>query len=212
MVSTAQVSAWSLHHLNRLWASDASRLTDPDLLLGHAQRVRQEFDGVSPIDEALHFDIHMLLPFCYNVKVDVATMMNSLEARSPFQDREVVEWAARIDPGLKLRAWEKKHLLKRAAAQRVPRDVVYRPKHGFSIPLETWFCGSWASAAHEIILGPTARARGLFNYDYIERLWVEHQARRARHGTRFWLLLWLELWFRMFVDRSMTASDPMPGD
>jgi asparagine synthase (glutamine-hydrolysing) len=173
--------------------------------------VRGEFDGQSDLDRALHYDLNMLLPFCYNVKVDVTSMMSSLEVRCPFQDREVVEWAARIDPALKMRLWESKYLLKRAAVRRLPRDVIYRPKHGFSIPLDDWMRGSWAPAAHEIVLGREARRRGLFNYDYIEQLWAEHQAGVARHGTRFWLLLWLELWHRLFIDRSLTPSDELPS-
>jgi asparagine synthase (glutamine-hydrolysing) len=172
-------------------------------------QVRKQFDGDSPVDRALYDDLQVLLPFCYNVKVDVATMMSSLEARCPFQDQEVVEWAARLDPLVKLRPLEKKALLKRLAARRLPREVVYRPKHGFSIPIDRWFHGPWADAAHEIILGRTARRRELFDYGYIEQLWQEHRAGRARHGTRLWLLLWLELWFRMFVDRTLTPGETL---
>jgi asparagine synthase (glutamine-hydrolysing) len=211
MISLAPVTSWALHHLDHLWASDARRLTDRGVLLDNALDVIREFDGENPLDWALHYDLGHLLPYCYNVKVDVATMMASLEARSPFQDREVVEWAARIDPSIKMRPWEKKHLLKRLAARRVPREVIYRPKHGFSIPMDAWFRGSWAEPARKILLGPAARSRGLFNYPYIERLWDEHLTGRARHGTRFWLLLWLELWFRMFVDRSLQPGEPMPS-
>jgi len=203
MIARAGVTGWTLHHLDKIWARDSERLTSRDNLQAYPLGVMKEYDGDSSLDRALYDDLHVLLPFCYNVKVDVATMMSSLEARSPFQDQKVVEWAARIAPMVKLRPWEKKHLLKRLAAQRVPREVIYRRKHGFSIPMNSWFKGPWARQAHKIILGKTARSRGLFNYDYIARLWDEHQAGQACHGTRFWLLLWLEIWFRMFVDRTM---------
>ncbi len=213
LVSFAGVNNFWMHHLDGIWPDDATRrrLADREVLIDYARQVWSEFDGHDPLDRALHFDLHLLLPFCYNVKVDVATMMTSLEARSPFQDREVVEFAAKIDPSLKLRSREKKHLLKRVAARRIPREVVYRPKHGFSVPMDGWFLGPWALAAREIVLGDTARARGLFNYAYIERLFDEHRDRRARHGTRLWLLLWLELWFRMFVDQTLAPDDPMPS-
>ena len=75
--------------------------------------------------------------------------------------------------------------------------------------MDEWFHGPWARQAEEIVLGPTARRREWFNYDYVARLWSEHQARRARHGHRLWMLLWLEIWFRMFVDRSIGPDDEL---
>ncbi len=212
LISLAPVSAWSLHHLQAIFPDGHDGATDKNLLLGYALQVRAEFDGESNLDRALHYDLNMLLPFCYNVKLDVASMMSSLEARCPFQDREVVEWAAQIDPELKLRHWQAKDLLKRTAARRLPGDVIHRAKHGFSVPLDRWFRGAWAAPAHDIILGTAARRRGLFDYGYVEGLWTEHQAGAAQHGTRFWLLLWLELWHRLFVDRSIGPTDRLPPD
>jgi asparagine synthase (glutamine-hydrolysing) len=209
LIACAPVTSWALHHFDKIWAPGRGHLGDREILLGYSNSVLRDFDGESTLDRSLHYDLHFLLPFCYNVKVDVATMMSSLEARCPFQDQEVVEWAAGINPHLKLRHGEKKYLLKRLAASRVPPSVIYRSKHGFSIPLHSWFSGSWAKLAHELILGTKARSRGLFNYAYIERLWQEHQAGRARHETRFWLLLWLEIWFRIFVDRTLGPDDPL---
>lgn len=211
LISLSPVTAWSLHHLQAIFPREHIELANPAVLLEHALKVRGEFDGQSDLDRALHYDLNMLLPFCYNVKLDVTSMMSSLETRCPFQDREVVEWAARIEPGLKMRPWDAKHLLKLAAVRRLPREVVYRPKHGFSVPLEKWMRGAWAAAAHDIVLGREARRRQLFNYDYIERMWAEHQAGVASHGTRLWLLLWLELWYRLFVDRTLAPSDALPS-
>jgi asparagine synthase (glutamine-hydrolysing) len=210
LVNWGGATTWALHHLPALWAPSQRALADPLVLLGHALAAARDFDGSSPLDRALHHDLSVLLPFGYNVKVDVATMMSSLEARSPFQDREVVEWAARVPAAFKMRPWEKKYLLKRVAARWIPREVVYRPKHGFTIPHDAWFRGEWAAAAHDIIFSAPARARGYFDFDYLEQLWSAHAAGTARHGTRFWLLLWLELWFRMFVDRTLGPEDELP--
>ncbi len=210
LVSWSGSTAWALHHLPALWQPAHRDLADRAVLLGYALEAGADFDGESPLDRALHHDFSVLLPFGYNPKVDVATMMSSLEARCPFQDRAVVEWAARVPATVKMRHWEKKHLLKRVAARRIPRDVVYRRKHGFSLPHDAWFRGAWARPAHEIVFSSQARARGLFDYAYLERLWAAHAAGTARHGTRFWLLLWLELWCRMFVDRTFGPDDEMP--
>jgi asparagine synthase (glutamine-hydrolysing) len=134
-------------------------------------------------------------------------MMNGLEARCPFQDREVVELAATLPPEVKVRGWEKKALLKQVAARWLPPEVVYRPKHGFSLPVDAWFRGEWAIAAYDVIFSESARSRGYFDYGYLEQLWSQHMSGVASHGGRFWALLWLELWHRLFVDRTMSPDD-----
>jgi asparagine synthase (glutamine-hydrolysing) len=211
LVNWAGATTWSLHHIPALWSPAHRGLADRDVLLGYALEAAADFDGDSALDRALHHDLTVLLPFGYNPKVDVATMMSSLEARCPFQDREVVEWAATVPAAAKLRPWEAKSLLKKVAARRLPREVVYRPKHGFSIPHDAWFRGAWANPARAIIFSEQARSRGFFDFDYLDRLWQAHAAGTGRHGTRFWLLLWLELWFRTFVDRSFGPDDAMPA-
>jgi asparagine synthase (glutamine-hydrolysing) len=212
LVNWGGVDHWALHHLPELWADRYRDLRDRSVLLGYALEAHDDFDGSSELDRALHHDLTMLLPFCYNVKVDVATMMSSLEARCPFQDLEVVEWAAALPPEVKMRPWEKKPLLKRVAERWLPRDVIYRPKHGFSIPMDEWLRGPWAPVAHRLLFSDQARSRGYFNYRYIEHLWAAHSERRASHGVRLWSLLWLEIWFRMFVDRTAVSDEAASYD
>jgi len=206
VVNWSSADLWSLHHLKAVWSARYRDLPSQATLLGYAIESDAEFAGESTIDRALFHDLNVLLPFCYNVKLDVATMMSSLEARSPFMDRDVVEWAARLPAQVKMRPWERKALLKRIAAKRLPRSVVYRPKHGFSVPVDAWFRGSWAAAAHDIVFSDQARERGLFDYGYLQQLWNAHASGAANHGFRFWALLWLEMWHRMFMDATMPAS------
>jgi asparagine synthase (glutamine-hydrolysing) len=210
-IEWAAANTWGLHHLSALWSHEFRGLADSDMLIDYPRMRMRGFVGDDPLDRALYLDLHVQLPFAYNVKVDVATMYHSLEARCPFLDREVIEWAARLPIRYKLHRGERKWLLKRLAARRVPREVVYRPKHGFSSPLDAWFRGGWARAAQRVVFSPEARQRGYFNFGYLEKLWDEHQAGRAAHGLRFWLLLWLEMWHLMFVDgRLSPGDDPAP--
>ena len=211
LVNWSSVDHWYPSHLARLWRKPYDELCGADTLLSYALEADAEFDGTSPLDRALFHDLNVLLPFCYNVKVDVATMMSSLEARSPFLDHEVVEWAARIPAAVKMRPWSPKALLKRVASRWLPEDVIHRPKHGFSLPVDSWFRGPWAPAARDIIFSDQARDRGYFDYDYLERLWSAHATGAASHGVRFWSLLWLEVWQRLFADRTMTLSPGAPG-
>ena len=99
-----------------------------------------------------------------------------------------------------MRPWQPKALLKRVAARSLPHDVVYRPKHGFSLPIDEWFRGPWAPAAQALIFSDRARDRGYFDFEYLERLWRAHAEGRASHGYRFWSLLWLEVWLQMFTE------------
>jgi asparagine synthase (glutamine-hydrolysing) len=208
LVNWGAAAQWAQHHIRHLWSPRFRDLGARADLIEYAREVETQFDGDSPLDRALHHDLSVLLPFSYNVKLDVATMMNGLEARSPFQDREVVEWAARLPPEVKMRPWETKALLKRVAARSVPRDVIYRPKRGFSLPVDAWFRGPWAASAHDVIFSRQARDRGYFDDGYLQRLWAAHAAGTASHGMRFWSLLWLEMWHRMFVDCAAGPTGP----
>jgi asparagine synthase (glutamine-hydrolysing) len=211
LVNWSSVDHWYPIHLARIWRRPYDELCGADTLLSYAFEADATFDGTSPLDRALFHDLNVLLPFCYNVKVDVATMMSSLEARSPFLDHEVVEWAARIPAAVKMRGWSRKALLKRVAARWLPDEVIHRPKHGFSLPVDSWFRGPWAPAARDIIFSEQARDRGYFDYEYLARLWSAHATGESSHGVRFWSLLWLELWQRMFVDRTMSISPSEPA-
>jgi asparagine synthase (glutamine-hydrolysing) len=209
LVNWGGASNWTLRHLRQLLNADHQELASRPVLLEYALQVDADFDGVSAVDRALHHDLSLLLPFCYNVKVDVATMMNGLEARSPFQDRDVIEWAAAVPSHVKMRPWERKTLLKQVAERYLPHEIVHRPKHGFSLPIDEWLRGPWASAAYDFLFSERARSRGYFNYDYLEDLWAAHITRRGNHGVRLWSLLWLEMWFQIFVDGTMRVGVPL---
>jgi len=102
---------------------------------------------------------------------------------------------------LKLNGGRTKHLLRRFLEGRIPPDILARPKHGFEAPTGEWLRGPLAPMASDLLLGPTARARGIFSAPAVARLWAEHQSGRRDHRHRLWSLLMLELWFREFADR-----------
>jgi asparagine synthase (glutamine-hydrolysing) len=140
-------------------------------------------------------------------KVDVATMAASVEARCPLLDRQVVELAAALPPTAKIRHAELKHVLRRLASRYLPPEVAAKPKWGFVVPVDEWLRGPSAPVFEELLIGETARARGLFDYDYVKTVWAEHTRGRANHKHRLWSLVCLELWFRMFVDGTLARGD-----
>jgi asparagine synthase (glutamine-hydrolysing) len=101
--------------------------------------------------------------------------------------------------GLKLRALTQKYLLRCVMAGVLPGPVLRRPKMGFGVPIDHWFRRDLRELAHDLLLGPRARARGYFRTSAVARLVTEHIAGRADHHSRLWSLLMLELWHRTFI-------------
>jgi len=152
------------------------------------------------LDRALAADVGMYLPDDLLVKVDVASMASSLEARSPFLDHEFMEFAARLPVGCKLLRGETKRILKRALKGLVPDTVLERRKMGFGVPLARWFRGELRDFVRDALLGPEARGRGYFREEAVRALLKEHLEGRADRSNHLWNLAMLEHWHRVFID------------
>jgi len=157
-------------------------------------------NGSGIVDAALLNDLMTYLPNDLLVKVDIASMANSLEARSPFLDHKVIEFAASLPEGLKMRRFETKSLLKKVAARLVPKEVVYRRKMGFGVPVGKWFRGEMRSFISEVLLSEKALNRGIIRPEALKRYVVEHTTGERDHQFQVWTLLMLELWFQRFID------------
>ncbi|HEY6001157.1 MAG TPA: asparagine synthase (glutamine-hydrolyzing) [bacterium] len=157
-------------------------------------------DAPAFLDRTLFVDTHSYLPDDILVKVDIASMGNALETRAPFLDHRLLEFAAACPPGLKLRGATGKYLVKKALEPHLPREILYRRKMGFGMPVAEWFRGGLGEMAGDLLLSPRALQRGYFRRETLERLFGEHRSLEQDHGYRLWTLLFLELWFREFVD------------
>jgi asparagine synthase (glutamine-hydrolysing) len=177
--------------------------SDPDTLFDSAF---EQSDAEDWLDTILDADVNLYLPDDLLVKMDRATMANSLEARSPFLDHVFLEFAASLPVSLK-QAWgQKKRILKASLRGRVPDSLLYRPKMGFSVPIADWFRGDLREMAHDVLLSPQAYQRGCFEQKEIARLLNDHSANNGDHGTKLWDLMMLELWHREFVDRPASLN------
>ncbi len=152
------------------------------------------------IDAAMSVDVESYLPYDLLVKVDITSMANSLEARSPFLDQEVMEFAARLPVDLKLKGKQAKYLLKRAFPEMLPAENIERRKMGFGVPVGEWFRSSLRSLLTDALLSEQAAKRFYFQPEQIRHLVSEHLERKADHGFKLWNLLMLELWHREFID------------
>jgi asparagine synthase (glutamine-hydrolysing) len=159
------------------------------------------------VDHMLAADVGTYLPADLLVKMDIATMAYSVEARSPFLDHHVMEFAASLPANQKLRGTTGKYLLKAAMRGVVPDEILDRPKMGFGVPLGRWFREDLRELPSEILLDPRSTERGYMRRSEVERLIRQHQAGEGDHSLRLWVLLQLEMWQREVVDtRTQLAS------
>jgi asparagine synthase (glutamine-hydrolysing) len=172
---------------------------------GHAFRlIRDAYAGTDAndvVDATLDVDVNTYLPEDLLVKMDIATMANSLEARSPFLDHQFMEFCASLPSQFKLGGLVKKRILKRALRGVIPDEIIDRPKMGFGVPIDHWFRYELRPFAEDVLLDTTARERGYFDQAVVAQLLDEHVRGVARWHSQLWNLLMLELWHRTFIDR-----------
>ena len=147
----------------------------------------------SPTDDPLsliqYLDMKTYLVGDILTKVDRASMAHSLEVRVPLLDHQLVEWVSGIAPHYKLRGQEGKYLLKKSLEPHLPRDVLYRPKMGFGVPLGKWFRGPLKERLRSTIVDGGLADTGLFNQRYLEQLVSDHQSGRREYSAPLWSLL-----------------------
>ena len=155
-------------------------------------RAMAEAPARDALSRAQYADLKIWLPGDILTKVDRASMAVSLEAREPLLDHRLVEFAARLPARMRLRGGSGKWLLKRALADKLPRDILHRPKMGFVTPISSWFRGPLAGEAERIAQGSALAETGWFDADVIGGLAAAHRAGRADHGRLLWQLLMLD--------------------
>jgi asparagine synthase (glutamine-hydrolysing) len=151
--------------------------------------------GAKPLDQLLALNIETYLVDDLLVKMDRTSMAHGLEVRSPFLDTELVEFAVRLAPSLKLRGLSLKRVLKRAVSDLLPGEILNRHKRGFAVPLDRWFREDLESYAQSM-LGAGARLRGRLNGQALDQLLAEHRSGAHAHGNALWTLLTLEIFLR----------------
>jgi asparagine synthase (glutamine-hydrolysing) len=159
-------------------------------------------NGSSLLDATLLTDMMTYLPNDLLVKVDIASMANSLEARSPFLDHKLIEFAATLPESMKLHGMQTKYLLKKVAARLVPKEVVYRRKMGFGVPIGRWLREEMRPFLTETLLSDRSLNRGIIKPEVLRRYVEEHTGSKRDYSYKLWTLLMLELWFRQLIDQN----------
>lgn len=183
-------SLFTRDFLNALETSDRS---PADLDLRRAEGYHD------PLEWLLLTDMETYLPDDELRKADRLSMWHSLEVRVPFLDHKLVEFVATIPSNLKLKGWEKKHILIRSLEELLPQSILNRRKQGFSIPLDHWLRGPLRDLLRAYLTGSEFEKLGLFNLSTIEVMLDEHDRRLRNHETQLWTLLTFVLWHRAYM-------------
>jgi asparagine synthase (glutamine-hydrolysing) len=188
-------------HLQPLVLSAGLRSAVGDGGLAQAFRaLAGQCDSRHAFERFLYCDLHTRLVDDILVKCDRMSMGAGVEARVPFLDHRLVEFAARLPRRLKVSGLRSKILLKRLAARYLPAQVIHRRKVGFTVPLTQWFAGPWRALLEDLLLSERCLDRGYYDPAVVRRIVAEHVERRVDREQGIWLLLALELWHRLFVD------------
>ena len=157
-------------------------------------------DGMDALDWLMRHDLKFYLPDCLMVKMDIAAMANSLEVRCPLLDHVLVEFAATLPSHIKRDATGGKVIFKQSLKNLLPDQIIKKPKSGFSVPLDKWLRSDLSPLLKETLLDETFGRRGLFKQRHMEKMVNEHVGGKRNWSNRLWAFLFLELWFREFID------------
>jgi asparagine synthase (glutamine-hydrolysing) len=165
------------------------------------QRYYDRFESAEQLTRKLYTDIKATLVSEMLTKVDRMTMAFGLEARVPFLDHRVVEWAFGIPSTHKMHGTEGKYIVKKTMERYLPTDVLYRPKHGFNVPMKVWMKHQLYEFICDTLSTRAIQARGVFRANRVSNLLQEHIHGNQDASNKIFVMVMLELWFQYFIDR-----------
>jgi asparagine synthase (glutamine-hydrolysing) len=185
-------------HLFQPWLLDhiSSNGVEAESALRHLQ---QDVTGLDPVNQMTYIDTRANLPDDLLMVADKTAMANSVEARVPFLDYRLIEFAESLPSSFKLRNFRGKYLHKKAAEKWLPQEVVYRKKKGFANPIDKWLREQMKSFVGDCLLSESSAVAQYFDKRYIRSLVTDHESGRQNHLRHIYLLISFELWHRQFL-------------
>jgi asparagine synthase (glutamine-hydrolysing) len=165
--------------------------------LKHIENERPESEFLARMT---YLELKLRLPELLLMRVDKITMATSVEARVPFLDHHLVEYALGVPRSLKVEGASGKHILKRALEDILPRDLLYTRKRGFGAPVREWFRSALPEWFDSHVLNSTLRKRDLLEYAFVSKMLTEHRNQSKDWGFHLWALLNLSLWYERWID------------
>jgi asparagine synthase (glutamine-hydrolysing) len=164
------------------------------------QRTLETAPGQEQLGRKLYTDVRTTLVSEMLTKADRMTMAHGLEARVPFLDHHLVEWAFTVPARHKIRQGSGKVLMKTAMERHLPHEILHRRKQGFNVPMKIWMRGELRDFVCDTLTPARIRSRGFFRPEAVERLLNDHFSERQDASNKIFTLLMLETWQQLFVD------------
>ncbi len=184
----------------QIYTNDLRTVTrELDAYAAH-RRYFARVQNAAPLNRLLYVDLKTFLPCLNLITTDKTSMAANLEVRVPFLNRQMIELAARMPPGLKLHGFKRKYALKRALEKVLPYEVVWRKKAGFGAPIRSWLRGPLRPLVEDLLSEETVKRRGLFRAAEVKRIVKANLSGREDYNLQVFQLLNLELWQRQFMD------------
>ncbi|OFY84458.1 MAG: asparagine synthase (glutamine-hydrolyzing) [Bacteroidetes bacterium RIFCSPLOWO2_12_FULL_35_15] len=185
---------------NLLYASDFMK-EQKWFTLNEVKKIWSKYKTENLTDSIFLASLDTRLLNDYLVKVDRASMKNSLEVRSPFLDKNLANLAFKIPNEFKISNGIPKYILKTLAQKHIDKNILLRKKQGFGIPVEHWLKNELKPLVNQLLSEQQILKRGFFNPKYIQRLIREHDSGLFNHNHKIWSLLWFELWCQKNLDK-----------
>ena len=185
-----------------LYAENFQRTINERTPFNYLVSYLNEFKNLNLIDRIVKTDIYTSVPNDFTVKMDIACMANSLQARSPFLDHKVMEFAASLPQNYRIKRLVKKYILKKAIKRLIPAENMHRRKMGFGVPIGRWFRSELKGLLTDTLLSQKSLSRGYFNTKFIQYIVRQHLEEKADYTYQLWSLLMLELWHKKFIDNN----------
>ena len=172
-----------------------------EVVLPYLEKIKGERPSSDFLSQLIYVELKLRLPELLLMRVDKITMATSVEARVPFLDHHLVEYALSLPRSLKVVGKSGKHILKRALEDILPHDLLFSPKRGFGAPIREWFRNGLDEIVDAHLMNSSMRSRDFFDYKLIARLLEEHK--RGKHDWSFhlWILLNLSMWYERWIER-----------
>lgn len=177
--------------------SNRSSLEAVSAYLDHIEAQRPDSDFLARMT---YLELKLRLPELLLMRVDKITMATSVEARVPFLDHNLVEYAMGLPSSLKVQGITGKHILKRALEEVLPHDLLYSRKRGFGAPVREWFRNALGDWFDDYLMNSTMRRRNFLDYAFVAQLLEQHRSGKQDWGFHLWTLLNLSLWYERWID------------
>lgn len=180
----------------KLYLHDKNRDSSFNLFIPLFDRVKE----ASSLNRRLYVELKNWLGNVHLHRVDRTSMANSLEARCPLLDQELMELCAKMPRQLKLKGFTTKYILRKIAGKLLPAQIINKKKHGFTVPISQWLRRELRDFTCDILNSVKTKKRGYFDAKYVQVMLDEHSRGINDYGTSVWALLNFELWYRIFID------------